>query len=117
LPVEVKLDHGADERRQVVGGAGSPDVAEAAAADLAVEARVSVWQAIALITDALDLRFRFPCLWARVEAGNVADWQARRIAQKTRHLDIEQAGSIDRCITGHLGNLSLTRLDHALNVA
>jgi len=115
LPLEIKLDNGADERRLVVGGDGTPDVAEGAAADLALESRMSVGQALALITDALDLHFRFPCLWARVEAGSVADWQARRIAQKTRRLCQEQAGSIDRCIAGHLANLSLTRLDNLLD--
>ncbi|GAB3925216.1 hypothetical protein GCM10011575_05170 [Microlunatus endophyticus] len=115
LPLEIKLDNGADQRRLVVGGDGTPDVAEGAAADLALESRMSVGQALALITDALDLHFRFPCLWARVEAGSVADWQARRIAQKTRRLSQEQAGSIDRCIAGHLANLSLTRLDNLLD--
>jgi len=115
LPLAVKIDNGVDERRLIVGGEGTPDVAEGAAADLALESRLSVGQALGLITDALDLHFRFPCLWARVEAGAVADWQARRIAQKTRRLTVEQAGSIDRCIAGHLANLSLTRLDNLID--
>jgi len=115
LPLAVKIDNGADERRLIVGGEGTPDVAEGAAADLGLETRMSVWQAIALITDALDLRFRLPCLWARVEAGAVPDWQARRVARKTRHLTMEQAAAVDRCIAGHLGILSATRLDHLLD--
>lgn len=115
LPLAVKLDNGADERRLVMGGEGTPDVAEGAAGDLALEARMSVGQALALITDAIDLRFRFRCLWARIEAGAVPAWQARRVAQKTRHLTLEQAESIDRRITGHLGNLSAWRLDNLID--
>lgn len=114
LPLDIKLNNGADERSLVVGGDGTPDVAESAAGDFALETRMSLGHANALLADSLDLRFRFPCLWVRIESGSVRAWQARAVAQKTRHLTIGQAESVDRCIAGHLGNLSKTRLDNLI---
>ena len=38
----------------------------------------------ALMADALDLRHRFPLLWAKVEDLSVAPWKTRRVADATR---------------------------------
>lgn len=114
LPFDVKINNGADIRRVVVPGDGCPDVAEDAASALATETRMTPGQAHALIRDAVGLRFRFPLLWARIEAGNVPAWQARRVVEQTQMLSLDQAASVDRSIAGYLGALSLTRLDNRI---
>jgi len=115
LPFEVKLDNGADERQLLVGGDGTPSVAEGAAADLGLETRMSPGQARSLIEDALDLCHRFPHIWTRIHSWAVPAWQARLIAQKTRSLTKAQAEEIDLRLAGHLGNLSKRRLENLLD--
>lgn len=115
LPFEIKLDNGADERQLVIGGDGTPSIAEGAAADLGLEIRMSPGQAKAMIEDALDLRHRFPLVWARIHSWCVPAWQARLVAQKTRGLTKEQAEQVDLRVAGYLGNLSKQRLENLLD--
>jgi len=115
LPFEIKLDNGADERQLIIGGDGTPSIAEGAAADLGLETRLSPGQAKALIEDALDLRHRYPHIWARIHSWAIPAWQARLIAQKTRGLTKAQADQIDLRLAGHLGNLSKQRLENLLD--
>lgn len=115
LPLEIKLNNGADERQLVIGGDGTPSIAEGAAADLGLEIQMSPGQAKAMIEDALDLRHRFPFIWARIHSWCVPAWQARLIAQKTRGLTKEQAEQIDLRLAGYLGNLSKRRLENLLD--
>lgn len=114
LPLEVKINNGAEERRLLITGDGTPDVAEGAAADLAMEIRMSPGQAKALIEDALNLRHRFPFIWQRIHSWRVPAWQARLIAQKTSGLTKSQAETIDLHLAGQLGNLSKRRLENLL---
>ena len=48
-----------------------------------------------LIADALDLEFRLPWLWHRVEAGEVRSSYARHVAKRTRDLPADQAAFVD----------------------
>jgi hypothetical protein len=50
------------ERLVLLGGEGTPEVAEFAAAELGAELQMSPWAAAQLIGDALDLRHRLPRL-------------------------------------------------------
>lgn len=102
LPLEVKINNGADERRLLITGDGTPDVAEGAAADLAMEIRMSPGQAKALIEDALNLRHRFPFIWQRIHSWRVPAWQARLIAQKTSGLTKSQAEKGSRRTSRHI---------------
>ena len=56
-----------------LGGDGSPGVAAFVAEELGAAMGVSTQSAMSLMADALDLRHRFPLLWAKVEA-----WRWRR---------------------------------------
>ncbi|HSE69652.1 MAG TPA: hypothetical protein VLA97_02760, partial [Nocardioidaceae bacterium] len=86
------------EQAKRLGGAGTPAVAEFAAAMLAVRLGVSTFSARRLMADGLDIRHRLPLLWARVCAGEVEDWVARKVAQATRHLDEAAAGFVDTAV-------------------
>ena len=65
-----------------LGGDGSPAVAPFVAEELGAAMGVSTQSAMALMADALDLRHRFPLLWAKVEAWQVAPWKTRRVADR-----------------------------------
>ena len=49
-----------------------------------------------LIHEAFELRHRLPRTWARVKAGEVTAWRARRIAQKTMYQPGDVARLLDR---------------------
>ena len=87
------------ERLIRLGGEGTPDVAEFAPAELGATIRLSPGAATALIADALDVRHRLPRLWARVQAGEVAAWSARRVAEAVRPYSAAAAGAADRRVT------------------
>ena len=83
------------ERLVALGGAGTPEVAEFAPAELAAAIGISHSAAMALIADALDLRHRLPLLWARVSAGEVRAWVGRKVADATRTATADRVASID----------------------
>jgi hypothetical protein len=73
-----------------LGGDGTPTVGDFASAELGCVLRMSDGSAARLIGDALDLRHRLRLIWAAALAGQVPAYQARRIANATRHLNLEQ---------------------------
>lgn len=115
LPLEAKINNGADERQLVITGDGTPDVAEGAVAELGMETRMSPGQAKALIEDALNLRHRFPLIWERIHSWRLPAWQARPVAQKTSGLTTSRARTIDLHLAGQLGNVSNARLQNLLD--
>ena len=88
---------GREQARQL-GGDGTPEVAEFAAAELGARIGRSPYAAAQLIADALDLRHRLPQLWARVEAGEVRASYARHVAVKTRDLQPVEAAYVDASV-------------------
>ena len=81
-----------------MGGVGTPEVWEAAAAELGALQETTTQAATAQMADALDLRHRLPRLWHRVQAGGVRAWKARVVAKATRHLSLTAAGYVDRAV-------------------
>lgn len=78
-----------------VGGDGTPDVEELTSEALGAAFGITTHAALRLVSDALDLAYRLPRLWARVQALEVPAWRARRIAQATSTLTAEQAAVVD----------------------
>jgi Domain of unknown function (DUF222) len=98
------------ERARRVGGAGTPDVAEFAAAELGARLGLSTVSAWLLMADGLDLMHRLPRLWARVEAGEVRVYLARLVARRTRDLTFDQAGYVDERVAAYAdGRLTWSR--------
>jgi hypothetical protein len=83
------------EQARRVGGEGTPEVTEFAAAEFGARIGRSPYAAARLIGDALDLHHRHPRLWARVEAGEVRASYARHVTTRTRDLTREQAAYVD----------------------
>jgi hypothetical protein len=98
------------ERARVLGGVGTPEVAEFAAAELGGRLEMSTMSAAMLMADGLDLAHRLPLVWARVRAGEARVYLARLVARKTRPLTAAQAAWVDRRVVEYVdGRLTWTR--------
>jgi Domain of unknown function (DUF222) len=100
-----------------LGGNGTPTVGDFTAAELGCVLRISDGSAARLIGDALDLRHRLQLIWAAAQAGQVPVYQARRIANATRHLTAAQASMADAQLAPSLGAVSWGRLQTLLEAA
>src|SRR5215218_2210550 len=67
------------ERDLEVAGPGAPTVAEFSIAEFALAIGQSTDAGVVYVGDAVELAYRLPRLWARVLAGQVPVWKARRV--------------------------------------
>ena len=104
-------------RMRAVGGDGTPEVSEYAAAELGALQGTGMFSAWNMIAAALDLRHRFPRIWTQVRTGQVRAWQACRVAEDTRDLSYQQARDIDDALAGYLGMLPWPRTRKILAAA
>ncbi|WP_183408020.1 DUF222 domain-containing protein, partial [Nocardioides pocheonensis] len=78
-----------------IAGQGAPLVSEFAVWELAAALGLSIESGRNLVAQALELAHRLPKTWARVQAGSLAPWRAKRIADATLHLNQEAAAFVD----------------------
>ena len=102
------------EQGRLLGGQGTPEVLEFAAAELGARMETTVGSARALMADALDLRHRLPELWQLICAGRVTSWRARKVAQATRHLSRDAAMHVDAAVAGLITALPWGRFETLL---
>ena len=115
-PVQARLP--GRERAVRLGGEGTPLVAEFAPAVLAARMGLSAYAGARLVADTLDLEYRLPQLWTRVQALEVTEGHARFVARKTRHLTTEEAASVDaRVAPSADGRVSWTRFETLVEAA
>ena len=100
-----------------LGGDGTPGVAAFVAEELGAAMGVSTQSAMSLMADALDLRHRFPRLWAKVEAGTVAPWKTRRVAADTRSLPFEAARWVDEQLAARVDGFGLPTIERLVALA
>ncbi|WP_395657800.1 DUF222 domain-containing protein [Nocardioides sp.] len=79
-----------------IAGDGAPTIDEAAVAEFALAVGRTTDSGRHLLGDAVELRHRLPRLWARVLAGEVAVWKARKVAQATTSLPADAAAVVDQ---------------------
>jgi hypothetical protein len=111
-PVEKPLP-GAERGRQL-GGEGTAEVLEFAAAELGARMETTIGSARALMADGLDLRHRLPELWQLILGDRVAVWKARKVAQATRHLSRSAAMHVDAAVTPSIAALPWGRFETLL---
>ena len=115
-PIKARLP--GRERAVSLGGAGTPLVAEFAPAVLAARMGLSAYAGARLVADVLDLTYRLPQHWARVQALEVSEGHARHVARKTRHLSVEEAAYVDARIAPSAdGRVSWTRFETLVEAA
>ena len=78
---------------------------------------VSTQSAMSLMADALDLRHRFPLLWAKVEAGSVAPYKTRRVADDTRSLPYEAARWVDEELAARVNGFGIPTIQRLVALA
>src|SRR3954447_9715636 len=93
----VLVEHGHDTGLPIAGD-GAPMVSEFAVAEFASALGLSAGAGRNLVGQALELAHRLPKLWARVQAGSLAPWRARRVAEQTLALSMEAAEYVDQML-------------------
>ena len=112
-PLHLRLARPTMGAVRVIGGVGTPEVWEAAAAELGALQATTTQAATAQMADALDLRHRLPRLWHTVQTGGVRAWKARFVAKSTRHLSLAAAAYVDQSVTDQITALPWGRFqDH-----
>jgi hypothetical protein len=99
-----------DEELVGIGGDGTPDVEEFAAAEFGAMTHQHPMAARNLMADALDLRHRQPHCWRAVREQRLEVWVARKIATMARSLSRQAAAYVDAAIADHLESLPPGRL-------
>lgn len=79
-----------------LGGESTPEVSELAVAEFAAALGMAPLTARAYLADTLELGFRLPATWDRVQSGDVPVFRARMVAQKTHSLPPDAAAHVDR---------------------
>jgi len=102
------------ERARTLGGEGTPQVLEFAAAELGARMETTTGSARVLMADALDLRDRLPELWQQIRAGRLRVWQARKVAAATRHLSVDAARQVDAAVAELIVSLPWNRFQLVL---
>ncbi len=108
---DASVAHAAD--LETVEWCGIPPVRWDAPAAFAAAISMTTGSGKALIRDALVLKHRLPLVWARVLAGEVQAWRARRIAQAVLGAHADVTADLDARIAplAHkVGPTTLTRL-------
>ena len=105
------------ERPILLGGVGTPEVSEYCVSEFAAALHISTDSGRCLIADALELAHRLPRVWARVKAGDLPPWRARRISSSTFCLPPEGAEYLDRHVARFAHKTGLAQLDRLVEEA
>ncbi len=94
-----------------LAGSGAPLVAEFCLAEFAAATGRSTDSGRVYLAHALELKYRLPRLWARVQSGRLPVWRARRVAETTLGLSSEAAGFVDTQVAPFAHKIGPAQLD------
>src|SRR3954453_20330896 len=94
-----------------VAGPGAPLVAEFCVAEFAAAVGLPTETGKAYLGEAVELRHRLPRIWARVVAGDLAAWRARRIARETIGLSLAAGGVVGVQVRGFAHRIRPSAVD------
>jgi hypothetical protein len=100
-----------------IAGDGAPTIDEGAIAEFALAIGVSTDSGRIYLGDAVEMKYRIPRIWAKVTAGEVPVWKARKVAQATKSLPPEGAGFVDRALYFALRKCSFAEIDRQVEKA
>ncbi|WP_243060589.1 HNH endonuclease signature motif containing protein [Nocardioides sp. SR21] len=106
-----------EERDLEVAGDGAPTVAEFSIAEFALAVGMNTDAGRVFIGDAVELAHRLPRTWARVGAGEVAVWKARKVAQQTKALPVDAAAFVDRALAPVLHTCTFAQIERTVEAA
>jgi hypothetical protein len=100
-----------------LAGEGAPGMSEFAVAEFAAAVGMTPFQGRAFIGAALECRYRLPQTWARVLAGEVPVWKARRVTDHTHRLPAAGAAYVDAELAPILDTCSYAQVERAATTA
>src|SRR5699024_8969926 len=100
-----------------IAGEGAPLVSDMALVDLAATVSRPVGSATRLVGGITELAFRLPRIWARVRAGEVPQWRAVRVAERTMSLPWAGADHVDAELVSVLKSCSWAQVDRCVQAA
>ena len=94
-----------------IAGDGAPLVAEFAIPEFAAAVGMSTGSGQRFVGQAVELAYRLPRHWARVQSGDLPAWRARRLAEATLSLPFEAAAWVDAQLAPFLHKTSFAAQD------
>ncbi|GAB2867489.1 13E12 repeat family protein [Nocardioides pacificus] len=108
---------GYGDRGLPIAGEGAPLVAEFAITEFALAVGMSTDAGGRYVGQAVELRYRLPKVWARVCAGDLVAWKARRIVDATMSLVPAGAAFVDRHVAPVAHKIGIAALDRLIEEA
>ena len=105
------------ESELALAGKGAPLVAEFCVAEFALAIGRSTDSGRAVIAHAVELKYRLPRHWARVQSGTLEPWRARRVAAATLGLSKEAAQHVDVQLAPFAHKVGPAQLDRLVEEA
>ena len=105
------------DRPLEVAGYGAPTVSEFAITEFATAVGMSSAGGRKFLGSALETKHRLPRLWARVMAGEVQVWKARRVTEHTITLPPHAAAQVDVAIAPIVHSCSFAEIERVANKA
>jgi hypothetical protein len=105
------------ESEVALAGEGAPLVAEFCIAEFATAIGRSTDSGRALLAQAIELKHRLPRHWARVQAGTLEPWRARRVAEATLGLSLPAAGHVDAQLAAYAHKIGPAQLERLVEEA
>ena len=97
-----------------LAGEGAPLVAEFCIAEFALAIGRSTDGGRALVAAAVELKYRLPRCWARMQSGDLEAWRARRIAEATMLLSQEAAAFVDAQVAPFAHRIGIAALERLI---
>jgi len=94
-----------------IAGDGAPEVSEFCIAEFAAAVGRTTESGRFLIAHALELAYRLPNLFARLQVGDLQVWRARRVAERTLSLTPAAAAQVDLVVAPIAHQVGTRRLD------
>ncbi len=94
-----------------IAGEGAPLVAEFAIPEFAAAVGMSTGSGHRFVGQAVELAYRLPRHWARLQSGALPAWRARRLAEATLSLPFEAAAWVDAQLAPFLHKTSFAAQD------
>ena len=108
---------GGGETGLLLAGPGAPMVAEFCIAEFALAIGKSTDAGKVLISHGLELKYRLPQHWARIQSGHLPVWRARRVADATLLLTPEAAAFVDAQVAPFAHKIGFTALERLVEEA
>ena len=100
-----------------LAGEGAPLVTEFCIPEFAAAIGRSTEADRARIAHALELKYRLPRLWARIQSGTLEAWRGCRIAAATRGLSPAAAAFVDAQLAPVAHQVGVTKLERLVEIA